>query len=117
VGYYSVIICAGRCLYGCMGRDVASEVFRCMIRIDLTVLVANVLLLGFTFKENCPDFRNTRIIDIYKELRAFDIAVEVYDPWANAAEVKHEYGIDRKSVVEGKEVESVRRRNSDKKER
>lgn len=94
VGYHPEIILAGRRLNDSMGRHVATEVIRCMMRKDLKVLDAKVLLLGFTFKENCPDIRNTRIIDIYNELRAFDIAVEVYDPWANAEEVKHEYGID-----------------------
>jgi UDP-N-acetyl-D-galactosamine dehydrogenase len=64
------------------------------MRKDLKVLDAKVLLLGFTFKENCPDIRNTRIIDIYKELRNFDIDVDIYDPWASAEEVKQEYGID-----------------------
>src|SRR5690606_24222983 len=94
VGYHPEIILAGRRLNDSMGRHVATEVIRCMMRKDLKVLDAKVLLLGFTFKENCPDIRNTRIIDIYKELQAFDIAVEVYDPWANPEEVKHEYGID-----------------------
>lgn len=94
VGYHPEIILAGRRLNDSMGRHVATEVIRCMMRKDLKVLDAKVLLLGFTFKENCPDIRNTRIIDIYNELRAFDIAVDVYDPWASAEEVKHEYGID-----------------------
>lgn len=94
VGYHPEIILAGRRLNDSMGRHVATEVVRCMMRKDLKVLDSKVLLLGFTFKENCPDIRNTRIIDIYKELRTFDIEVDVYDPWANAEEVKHEYGID-----------------------
>ena len=64
------------------------------MRKDIKVLNSKVLLLGFTFKEDCPDVRNTRVIDIYNELRNFDINVEVYDPWANVLEVKHEYGID-----------------------
>src|SRR5690554_4292474 len=94
VGYHPEIILAGRRLNDSMGRHVATEVIRCMMRKDLKVLDAKVLLLGFTFKENCPDIRNTRIIDIYNELRAFDIAVDVYDPWASADEVMHEYGIE-----------------------
>src|SRR5690554_258694 len=94
VGYHPEIILAGRRLNDSMGRHVATEVIRCMMRKDLKVLEAKVLLLGFTFKENCPDIRNTRIIDIYNELRAFDIAVDVYDPWASADEVMHEYGIE-----------------------
>lgn len=94
VGYHPEIILAGRRLNDSMGRHVATEVIRCMMRKDLKVLDSKVLLLGFTFKENCPDIRNTRIIDIYKELKTFDIEVDIYDPWANAEEVAHEYGID-----------------------
>ena len=60
---------------------------------DLKVIHSKILLLGFTFKEDCPDVRNTRVIDIYNELRNFEINVEVYDPWANVEEVKKEYGI------------------------
>jgi UDP-N-acetyl-D-galactosamine dehydrogenase len=63
------------------------------MRKDIKVLNSKVLLLGFTFKEDCPDVRNTRVIDIYNELRNFDINVEVYDPWVNPQEVNHEYDI------------------------
>ncbi|MEX2591297.1 MAG: nucleotide sugar dehydrogenase [Anditalea sp.] len=103
VGYHPEIILAGRRLNDSMGRYVATEVIRCMMRKDLKVLDAKVLLLGITFKENCPDIRNTRIIDIYRELRNFDIAVDIYDPWASAEEVKHEYGIDILNGVGGPE--------------
>ena len=58
------------------------------------VIDSKILLLGFTFKEDCPDVRNTRVIDIYQELKSFDIQVDVYDPWASADEVRHEYGIE-----------------------
>jgi UDP-N-acetyl-D-galactosamine dehydrogenase len=64
-----------------------------MMRKDLKVIDSKVLILGFTFKEDCPDVRNTRVIDIYQELKNFDIQVDVYDPWANPEEVMHEYGI------------------------
>jgi UDP-N-acetyl-D-galactosamine dehydrogenase len=101
VGYHPEIILAGRRLNDSMGRHVATEVIRCMMRKDLKVLDAKVLLLGFTFKENCPDIRNTRIIDIYRELKTFDIEVDIYDPWANAEEVRHEYGID---IMTGEEA-------------
>ena len=63
------------------------------MRKDLKVIDAKVLILGFTFKEDCPDVRNTRVIDIYQELKSFDMEVDVYDPWADPAEVMHEYGI------------------------
>jgi UDP-N-acetyl-D-galactosamine dehydrogenase len=94
VGYHPEIILAGRRLNDSMGQYVASEVVKLMMRKDIKVLNSKVLLLGFTFKEDCPDVRNTRVIDIYNELRNFDINVEVYDPWANPDEVKHEYDIE-----------------------
>lgn len=93
-GYHPEIILAGRRLNDSMGRYVAQETIKQMMRKDLRVIDAKVLLLGFTFKEDCPDVRNTRVIDIYQELRAFDVDVDVWDPWANPDEVRHEYGID-----------------------
>ena len=94
VGYHPEIILAGRRLNDSMGRHVTTQVIKHMMRKDLKVYDSKVLILGFTFKENCPDIRNTRVIDIYNELQSFDIKVDVYDPWADADEVKHEYGID-----------------------
>jgi UDP-N-acetyl-D-galactosamine dehydrogenase len=76
-----------------MGKHVATEVVKLMMRKDLKVIDSKVLILGFTFKEDCPDVRNTRVIDIYQELKNFDIQVDVYDPWANSEEVMHEYEI------------------------
>jgi UDP-N-acetyl-D-galactosamine dehydrogenase len=93
VGYHPEIILAGRRLNDSMGKHVATEVVKLMMRKDLKVIDSKVLILGFTFKEDCPDVRNTRVIDIYHELRNFDINVDVYDPWANPEEVMHEYGI------------------------
>ena len=94
VGYHPEIILAGRRLNDSMGKYVATEVVKLILRKDLKVVDSKVLLLGFTFKEDCPDVRNTRVIDIYNELVNFDIKVDVYDPWVNAVEVKKEYGID-----------------------
>uniref|UniRef100_UPI004047A9E3 nucleotide sugar dehydrogenase n=1 Tax=Algoriphagus sp. TaxID=1872435 RepID=UPI004047A9E3 len=93
VGYHPEIILAGRRVNDSMGKFVATEIIKLMMRKDIKVLDAKVLILGFTFKENCPDVRNTRVIDIYHELRTFDMAVEVYDPWASEAEVEEEYGL------------------------
>jgi UDP-N-acetyl-D-galactosamine dehydrogenase len=93
VGYHPEIILAGRRLNDSMGKYVATEVVKLMMRKDIKVIASKVLLLGFTFKEDCPDVRNTRVIDIYNELRNFDIEVDIYDPWANPKEVKHEYNI------------------------
>jgi UDP-N-acetyl-D-galactosamine dehydrogenase len=77
-----------------MGKYVATEFVKLMMRKDLKVINSKILILGFTFKENCPDVRNTRVIDIYKELINFDIKVEIYDPWASQDEVIKEYGIE-----------------------
>jgi UDP-N-acetyl-D-galactosamine dehydrogenase len=94
LGYHPEIILAGRRLNDSMGQHVATEVVKLMMRKDLKVINSKILILGFTFKEDCPDIRNTRVIDIYNELVSFDIRVDLYDPWADPKEVKHEYGID-----------------------
>lgn len=93
-GYHPEIILAGRRLNDTMGKYVVSEVIKLMIKKEVPVKNAKVLMLGITFKENCPDIRNTKAIDIYRELVEYGIAVDVYDPWADPAEVKHEYQID-----------------------
>ncbi|WP_375582922.1 nucleotide sugar dehydrogenase [Cyclobacterium xiamenense] len=98
VGYHPEIILAGRRLNDSMGKHVATEVIKHMMRKDLKVIDSKVLILGFTFKEDCPDVRNTRVIDIYQELRAFDMDVDVYDPWASKEEVAHEYGLE---IIDG----------------
>lgn len=92
-GYHPEIILAGRRLNDDMGKFVATEVVKLMIKQGTTVRGARALMLGITFKENCPDIRNTRAIDIYHELRDYGLEVTVYDPWANPEEVAHEYGI------------------------
>jgi UDP-N-acetyl-D-galactosamine dehydrogenase len=94
VGYHPEIILAGRRLNDSMGKYVATEVVKLMMRKDFKVIDSKVLLLGFTFKEDCPDVRNTRVIDIFNELINFDIRVDVYDPWVDSKEVKQEYNID-----------------------
>jgi UDP-N-acetyl-D-galactosamine dehydrogenase len=93
LGYNPEIILAGRRLNDGMGRFVAGEAVKKMIKKNIGVSGARALLLGITFKENCPDIRNTKVIDIYHELRSFGLHVDVYDPWAKAQEVMHEYGI------------------------
>ncbi len=93
VGYHPEIILAGRRLNDSMGQYVATQVVKLMVKKDLKVLGSKILMLGITFKENCPDIRNTRAIDIYKELRSYDLSVDVYDPWADKEEVWHEYGL------------------------
>jgi UDP-N-acetyl-D-galactosamine dehydrogenase len=93
VGYHPEIILAGRRTNDGMGKYVAQQTIKLMMRKGLKVIDAKVLILGFTFKENCPDVRNTRVIDIFQELQSFDMQVDVYDPWVDPKEVMHEYGI------------------------
>lgn len=92
-GYNPEIILAGRRMNDGMGEYVASQVVKLMLKKGIKVLNSNILLLGFTFKENCPDVRNTRVIDIYKALKDYNLNITVYDPWANPAVVEQEYGI------------------------
>ncbi len=92
-GYHPEIILAGRRMNDSMGKYVAAEVVKLMIRNEVPVKNAKILMLGITFKENCPDIRNTKATDIYHELISYGINVDVYDPWASPEEVKHEYGI------------------------
>jgi len=92
-GYHPEIILAGRRINDSMGKYVATEVIKLLIKKGKPVKGAKVLILGITFKENCPDIRNTKAIDIYNELHEYEIEADVYDPWADPAEVKHEYGI------------------------
>lgn len=93
-GYHPEIILAGRRLNDGMGAYVANETIKLMIKKEIPIKNAGVLILGFTFKENCPDVRNTRVIDIVNELKSYQAKVSVCDPWADPAIVKHEYGIE-----------------------
>jgi UDP-N-acetyl-D-galactosamine dehydrogenase len=103
VGYHPEIILAGRRLNDGMGAYVAEEVVKLMVKKEVPVKNAKCLILGFTFKENCPDVRNTKVIDIVNELITYNITPVIFDPWANPAEVTHEYGcIVVNSLPEGK---------------
>ncbi len=93
-GYHPEIILAGRRLNDSMGEYVASQVVKTMIEKDIHINGAKVLMLGVTFKENCPDVRNTRVVDVIKALEDYSIDVHTYDPWANPEEVKEEHGIE-----------------------
>ena len=93
-GYHPEIILSGRRLNDDMGKYVAGEVVKLMMKRSLPVLGSSVLMLGITFKENCPDIRNTRAIDVYEELRSYNVNVDVYDSWADSKEVKDEFGFD-----------------------
>lgn len=93
LGYYPAVIGAGRRINDNMGIFVANKVIKLMIKKGIQIKGAKVLILGITFKENCPDIRNTRVIDIYKELKEYGLEIVIYDPWANRKEVKEEYSI------------------------
>ncbi len=94
MGYHPEIILAGRRLNDSMGEYVASQVVKLMIKKEVIVNGSNLLMLGITFKENCPDVRNTKIVDVIKALTEYGIKVTLYDPWANPQEVMHEYGLE-----------------------
>ncbi len=102
VGYNPEIILAGRRLNDNMGMYVANQVLKLLIQKEHKIAGAKVLVLGITFKENCPDIRNSRVIDVIRELKEFGTDVVVYDPWADPEEVKREYGLDLLSSPEGK---------------
>ncbi|MDG2433858.1 nucleotide sugar dehydrogenase [Flavobacterium sp.] len=94
LGYHPEIILAGRRLNDSMGEYVASQVVKLMIKRGITIKGASLLMLGITFKENCPDVRNTKIVDVVAALNDYGIQVTIFDPWANPVEVAHEYKLD-----------------------
>jgi len=107
LGYHPQVILSGRRVNDNMGMFVANKVVKLMISKGFTVKGANVLILGIAFKENCPDVRNTKVVDIYNELLQFNINVDVYDPWADSAEVEHEYKIKLLPELTDKKYEAV----------
>jgi UDP-N-acetyl-D-galactosamine dehydrogenase len=94
VGHYSDVILAGRRTNDSMGQYIAGEVIRLMVCKGINPVRARILILGLAFKENCPDLRNTRVVDIIEALASYNAQVDVFDPWVDAAAAKHEYGID-----------------------
>ncbi len=93
-GYNPEIILAGRRMNDGMGAYVADRVIKLMLKKGIQVLGSNILILGFTFKENCPDVRNTKVVDIVKALKEYNLNITIYDPWANPDAVKREYGLE-----------------------
>ncbi|GAA5786419.1 Vi polysaccharide biosynthesis UDP-N-acetylglucosamine C-6 dehydrogenase TviB [Chitiniphilus shinanonensis] len=93
IGYHPEVILAGRRINDGMGAHVASQLVRGMVQRGIPAVGARILVMGLTFKENCPDIRNTRVVDIVQELRDYHIDVDVYDPWVDGDEARHEYGI------------------------
>lgn len=107
MGYHPEIILAGRRLNDGMGAYVVTQLVKAMLKKRIQVEDAKVLILGLSFKENCPDIRNTRIIDIVNELKEYHTQIDVYDPWVDAAEAEHEYGISPISNLENGKYDAV----------
>ena len=106
-GYHPEIILAGRRMNDSMGQYVASEVVKMMLQNDLKVKNSKVLVLGFTFKENCPDVRNTKVIDVVSNLKDYGIQTTIYDPWANPSEVEHEYNIKTTDKLPSEKYDAI----------
>lgn len=104
LGYHPQVILSGRRVNDQMGYFVANKIVKLMIEKDHKIKGAKALIMGITFKENCPDVRNTRVVDIYHELKQYGLAITVYDPWADPEEVKEEYGIEVTTKLHGDEV-------------
>jgi UDP-N-acetyl-D-glucosamine/UDP-N-acetyl-D-galactosamine dehydrogenase len=98
-GYHPEIILAGRRLNDSMGEYVANQVIKMMIKKGIKVNGSKILMLGIAFKENCPDVRNTKVVDVVKALKDFETEITIYDPWANPEEVRHEYGLETVSEL------------------
>lgn len=107
IGYHPEIILAGRRLNDSMGSYVVTQLVKRMTRQGIKVKDAKILVMGLTFKENCPDLRNTRVVDIVNELNDYNVAVDVYDPWVSAKEAEHEYGITPISALQDDTYDAV----------
>jgi UDP-N-acetyl-D-galactosamine dehydrogenase len=107
IGYHPEIILAGRRMNDSMGQYVASEVVKLMLQNDQKVKGANILVLGITFKENCPDVRNTKVVDVIKNLKEYGTNVTIYDPLADPGEVQHEYGLRTTKELPEEKFEAV----------
>ena len=106
-GYHPEIILAGRRLNDGMGDYVASEVLKSMIKKDIKIKGAKILILGITFKENCPDVRNTKAVDVINALKSYGTNITIYDPWANTNEVKKEYGLDSVNELQNNRFDAI----------
>ena len=106
-GYNPEIILAGRRLNDGMGNYVASEIIKCMIKKNIHIKGAKVLILGVTFKENCPDVRNTKVVDVVRALQDYGVQISIYDPWANEEEVKREYDLVSKQEVPKQQFDAI----------
>lgn len=106
-GYNPEIILAGRRMNDGMGEYVARQVIKLMLKKGIQVLDSNILIMGFTFKENCPDVRNTKVVDIVKALKEYNLNITIYDPWANPEIAKREYGLDISNELPDSKFDAV----------
>ena len=90
-----------------MGDYVASEIVKCMIKKNIPVNGSKVLILGITFKENCPDVRNTKVVDLVNALKDFGTDITIYDPWADEDEVMHEYGLESSKTIQNRKFDAI----------
>jgi UDP-N-acetyl-D-galactosamine dehydrogenase len=107
LGYYPQVILSGRIINDGMGAFVAKKLMKALISNGLTLQSSRILILGITFKENCPDIRNTKVIDVYRELQDFGLHVDVYDPWAEACDVFRQYQLQLVDTIEGKSYDGI----------
>lgn len=107
IGYHPEIILAGRRLNDSMGAYVVTQLVKRMVKKKIQVEDSKVLILGLSFKENCPDIRNTRVVDVVRELQDYNIEVDIYDPWVSSEEVKQEYGLDVKTTLESGAYDAI----------
>lgn len=101
LGYYPDVILSGRRINDGMGANIAKRIIKLMIGKGITIKDSRALILGITFKENCPDIRNSKVVDVYEELNDFGVKVDVYDPWASSEEVKHEFNFELAEKIQG----------------
>ena len=107
LGYHPAVILSGRRVNDEMGIFVATKVIKLMIGKGIPIKNSNVLILGITFKENCPDIRNTKVIDIYKELNTYGVNVDINDPWASKNDVMNEYGIELTETLNLQQYQAI----------
>lgn len=107
VGYQPEVILAGRRINDGMGKYIASAVTKKMTQRKTHVVDSNILIMGLAFKENCPDLRNTRVVDIIEELQSYNANIDVYDPWVSAAEAEHEYGLNLTSELKADHYDAI----------
>lgn len=107
MGYHPEIILAGRRLNDSMGEYVASQVVKLMIKKGIKVNGSDILMLGITFKENCPDVRNTKIVDVIRALKDYEVNITIYDPWANVDEVRNEYGLKTINTIPEEKFDAI----------